>query len=63
MSTAELFEHYMQAARDGRSVRIGDGERIEEAEVDHVRADTDGRRDFLKVTLKMPISHESEHRE
>lgn len=63
MSTAELFQHYMQAARDGRLVRLADGERIEEAEVDHVRADTDGRRDFLKVTLKMPVPHERGDRE
>jgi hypothetical protein len=62
MSTAEFFRHYLQAARDKRPVRFGDEGRMDEGEVDSVRVDSDGRRDFVKLTLKVPIPHESGNR-
>lgn len=57
MKTTELFDYYLQAHRDGRRIRFGDGERIDEAEVDEVSADSGPDRDYVKVTLKIPIPH------
>jgi len=57
MTTIDLLEHYLQATRDGRRVRFGDGERIDEGEVDDVSVDSGPRRDFVKVTLKVPVPH------
>jgi hypothetical protein len=59
MDTTQLLSHYLQAARDGRAVRFGDGERADEGQVESVQADTDGRRDYVKLTLKVRVPHES----
>jgi hypothetical protein len=63
MSAADFLKHYLAAARDQRRIRFGDGDRMDEGEVDSVEADTDGRRDYVKLTLKVPIPHESGRRE
>jgi hypothetical protein len=57
MDTINILEHYLQATRDGRRVRFGDEERTDTGEVDDVSVDSGPRRDYVKVTLKVPIPH------
>lgn len=57
MSTTDLIEHYLEANRDRRQVRFGDGERVDVGEVDDVSVDSGPSRDYVKVTLKVPVPH------
>lgn len=54
-TTEQLLGHWLRASGDGRSVRLTDSEKTLEGEVDEVRADSDGRRDYIKVTIKVPV--------
>ena len=57
MDTIDILEHYLQATREQRRVRFGDEERTDTGEVDDVSVDSGPRRDYVKVTLKVPVPH------
>lgn len=47
--------HYRDRCRDGSAVTIGDPGRTDRGEVDEVTVDAGPQRDYLKVTVKIPI--------
>lgn len=63
MESIDILGHYLEAARTDSVVCFGDEERTDQGTVESVEADSDGQADYLKITLKVPVPHESGSRE
>lgn len=48
--------HYRDRSRDRRAVTIGDEDRTDRGEVEQVAVDAGPQKDYLKVTVKIPIA-------
>jgi len=53
--TKAALAHYLDQSREGAAVTVGDASRTDRGEVEEVSVDAGRDRDYLRVTVKIPI--------
>jgi hypothetical protein len=60
MEADDILAHYRDRCRDGEVVAVADRGRTDRGEVDEVTFDADAERDFIKVTVKIPVRRQTD---
>lgn len=53
--TDAILAHYRDRCRDKNTVTVGDSERTDRGEVDEISFDAGPEKDYIRVTVKIPI--------